>query len=86
MATVSEMIYASIAQLEKDLQSLRAEARRAGRVRPHETPISLQCAAAWDVVEEVQAAIADRRESAKTNFEQFCEDRPDAAECRVYDI
>ena len=45
------------------------------------------CAAAWDVVEELQAEAAHQREShpQKTSLEEYCDLNPDAAECRVYD-
>jgi hypothetical protein len=46
-----------------------------------------QCAAAWDAVEELQAEASHQRQNQppKTNFQQYCDDNPDAAECRVYD-
>jgi len=45
------------------------------------------CAAAWDVVEELQAEAAHQRESEphKTSLEAYCDLNPDAAECRLYD-
>jgi predicted GTPase len=44
------------------------------------------CAAAWDVVEELQAEAAHQRQTKQKNsLEQFCDDNPDALECRVYD-
>jgi len=45
------------------------------------------CAAAWDVVEELQAEASHQRSSKKpkNSLEQFCDDNPDAAECRVYE-
>ena len=48
---------------------------------------SKECAAAWDAVEELQAAASHKREAEpqKTGFEQYCDENPDAAECRVYD-
>ena len=82
MTTVAETIHASIAQLEQDLQALRAEARQI--CQPTNDPVLSGCAAAWDAVAEIQAELAQRQ--AKTNFEQFCSDRPDAAECRIYDV
>jgi CP12 domain len=85
MSTVAEVIHASIAQLEKDLQALRDEARKTCQPLS-EDAISQGCAAAWDAVEEIQAELAHRRTATKTNFEQFCADRPDAAECRIYDV
>jgi CP12 domain len=82
MTTVAETIHASIAQLEKELQALRADARKA--CQPKGDDIELGCAAAWDAVEEIQAEL--RRAHTKTNFDQFCTDHPDAVECRIYDV
>ncbi|GAC1460497.1 MAG: Calvin cycle protein CP12 [Chamaesiphon sp.] len=45
-----------------------------------------ECAAAWDVVEELQAEASHQRTSKpKNSLEQFCDDNPDAAECRLYE-
>lgn len=47
---------------------------------------SAECAAAWDAVEELQAEASHQRETPKkTSLEQYCDDNPEAAECRVYD-
>jgi len=50
---------------------------------------SEECAAAWDVVEELQAEAAHQRDKgegqSKSSFEQYCDNNPDADECRVYD-
>ncbi|WP_199247551.1 Calvin cycle protein CP12 [[Phormidium] sp. ETS-05] len=47
---------------------------------------SAECAAAWDAVEEVQAEASHQREvKPKSSFENYCDDNPDAAECRIYD-
>ena len=47
---------------------------------------SSECAAAWDAVEELQAEAAHQREhEPKSSFEKYCDDNPDAVECRVYD-
>lgn len=44
------------------------------------------CAAAWDAVEELQAEAAHQRtKPEKNSFEKYCEDNPEAAECRIYD-
>ncbi len=45
------------------------------------------CAAAWDAVEELQAEAAHQRQNKpqKSSLEQYCDDNPDAAECRVYE-
>ncbi|ACC79468.1 Calvin cycle protein CP12 [Nostoc sp. UCD121] len=47
---------------------------------------SPECAAAWDAVEELQAEASHKRQSKpKNSLEQYCDDNPDAIECRVYD-
>lgn len=47
---------------------------------------SKECAAAWDVVEELQAeASHQKQDKPKSSFEVYCNDNPDAAECRVYE-
>lgn len=52
-----------------------------------DTGNSQDCAAAWDVVEELQAEASHQREtgSDKNSLEAYCDTNPDAAECRVYD-
>ena len=44
-----------------------------------------ECAAAWDVVEEVSAAAADKKVAKKDPLDEFCDGNPDADECRVYE-
>ncbi len=47
---------------------------------------SKECAAAWDAVEEVQAeASHQREEKGKNSLEKYCDENPDAVECRVYE-
>ncbi|MGC9527339.1 MAG: CP12 domain-containing protein [Limnospira sp.] len=48
---------------------------------------SKECAAAWDIVEELQAEAAHQKAERieKTAFEVYCEENPEAAEARVYD-
>jgi hypothetical protein len=47
---------------------------------------SQECAAAWDAVEELQAeASHQRHKKTQNSLEKYCEDNPDAAECRVYE-
>jgi hypothetical protein len=48
-----------------------------------------ECAAAWDAVEELQAEASHQRvETAghgKNSLQQYCDDNPEAVECRIYD-
>jgi CP12 domain len=47
---------------------------------------SPECAAAWDAVEELQAeASHQRQQKPKNSLEQYCDDNPEAVECRVYE-
>ncbi|MEM7727580.1 MAG: Calvin cycle protein CP12 [Cyanobacteria bacterium P01_A01_bin.45] len=47
---------------------------------------SAECAAAWDAVEELQAEASHQKQGEKKNsLEKYCDDNPEAAECRVYD-
>lgn len=47
---------------------------------------SSECAAAWDAVEELQAEASHKRQvKPKNSLEKYCDENPDAAECRVYD-
>jgi CP12 domain len=66
-------------QIEEELQNARAVCDVNGSN-------SGECAAAWDAVEELQAEASHQRQvKPKNSLEQFCDDNPDALECRVYD-
>lgn len=48
---------------------------------------SVEAAVAWDAVEELMIAKAKHRlQRTLTAFEQYCEQNPDAIECRIYDV
>ncbi len=47
---------------------------------------SKECAAAWDAVEELQAESSHQKQSkSKNSLEVYCDDNPDALECRLYE-
>lgn len=47
---------------------------------------SAECAAAWDAVEELQAEASHQRQNKQKNsLEKYCDDNPDAIECRIDD-
>lgn len=50
-------------------------------------PVSGECVAAWDVVEELSAAASHARDKAKDvePLEEYCKDNPETDECRTYD-
>ncbi|ABW27495.1 MULTISPECIES: Calvin cycle protein CP12 [Acaryochloris] len=48
---------------------------------------SKACAVAWDIVEELQAEYSHKKvQEQPSQFEDFCDDNPNAEECRVYDV
>ncbi|MBR8828044.1 MAG: CBS domain-containing protein [Gomphosphaeria aponina SAG 52.96 = DSM 107014] len=67
-------------EIQKALKTARAVCAQKG-------PTSPDCAAAWDIVEELQAELAHQKaqKPEKTYFQEYCEDFPDALEARMYD-
>jgi CBS domain-containing protein len=49
---------------------------------------SRECIVAWDTVEELQAEAAHQRAQklTRTAFDEYCEEFPEAAEARMYDV
>ncbi|MEO0409261.1 MAG: Calvin cycle protein CP12 [Cyanobacteria bacterium P01_A01_bin.135] len=74
----------TLQQTEQDkLHEAIAQARQACSLDDK----SSDCAAAWDIVEELQASLSHRRQAKVSNsLETYCNDNPDALECRVYDV
>lgn len=70
-------------KLENELKAALEHARRLTGLYGTETP---EVAVAWDVVEELLAAKARRREKAPSSLESYCSLNPNAPECRVYDV
>lgn len=66
-------------ELEKERENARAVCDISGGS-------SKECAAAWDAVEEMQAEASHQKQvQPKTSFEKYCDDNPEAAECRLYE-
>ena len=70
--------------IEDRLEVAREEARAICAAKGSTAP---ECAAAWDEVEELQAAAAHKRQATKTtnSLEAYCAENPDALECRIYE-
>ncbi len=66
---------------------IKQETEKAREVCSTEGATSGDCAVAWDVVEELQAEASHQRQNSpeKNSLEQYCDDNPDALECRVYE-
>ncbi len=70
--------------LEQAIQEAIAQARTACESNG---TASANCAVAWDIVEELQAERSHRQvKSTKNSLEVYCNQNPDAAECRIYDV
>ncbi|MEA5512630.1 Calvin cycle protein CP12 [Nodularia sp. UHCC 0506] len=71
---------------EKIQETIELEVEQARNVCDTSGSNSAECAAAWDAVEELQAEAAHQRsKKPKNSLEQYCDDNPEAAECRVYE-
>jgi len=71
---------------EKIQETIETEIEQARTVCDVSGSNSAECAAAWDAVEELQAEAAHQRNNKpKNSLEQYCDDNPEAAECRVYE-
>ncbi|MEM7579625.1 MAG: CP12 domain-containing protein [Cyanobacteria bacterium P01_A01_bin.80] len=69
--------------IEDRVEVAREEARN---ICAQKGDTSRECAAAWDVVEELQAELSHQRSQRKpSSFETYCEANPDAEECRIYE-
>lgn len=66
-------------QIEQELEEARAVCDTSGVNSP-------ECAAAWDAVEELQAEASHQRlVKPKNSLEKYCDENPEADECRLYD-
>jgi poly(3-hydroxybutyrate) depolymerase len=68
-------------------EKIDQELDQARSVCGNEGDSSEACAAAWDAVEELQAEASHQqnKKKSKTSLEQYCDDNPDADECRIYE-
>lgn len=72
-----------MSNIQDQIQQELTEARSVCDVNGSNSP---ECAAAWDAVEELQAEASHQRQTKpKTSLEQYCDDNPEAAECRLYE-
>jgi hypothetical protein len=70
--------------LEQVIQEAIAQARSTCHQNGDTSP---SWAVAWDIVEELQAERSHRQMATTKNaFERYCDENPDADECRIYDV
>ncbi|MFN5966894.1 MAG: CP12 domain-containing protein [Pseudanabaena sp.] len=71
--------------IEDEIEIAREDARNICRARGTTSP---ECAAAWGVAEELQAEASHQRvnkKEQKNSLQTYCEDNPNAVECRIYE-
>ena len=70
-----------------DIQEQIQRERESARQVCSADSTSPECAAAWDTVEELSAEASHQKQKApaKSSLEKYCDDNPDALECRVYE-
>ncbi|MBG1267731.1 Calvin cycle protein CP12 [Nostoc sp. WHI] len=80
MTNIQETVKGDIQEkIQDEVEQARATCDITGSSSP-------ECAAAWDAVEELQAEASHKRQSKpKNSLEQYCDDNPEAIECRVYE-
>ncbi|MBD2305080.1 Calvin cycle protein CP12 [Chroococcidiopsis sp. FACHB-1243] len=72
-----------MSNIQDEIEQAREQARQACETSGDD---SVDCAVAWDTVEELQAEASHKRQvKPKNSLEKYCDDNPEAAECRLYD-
>ncbi len=72
-----------MSNINQKIEEARDQAREACN---NEGEASAACAVGWDTVEELQSEAAHQRQvKPKNSLERYCDDNPDAAECRLYE-
>jgi CP12 domain len=72
-----------MSDLQEQVQKAREEAREACADGTN----SAECAVAWDTVEELSSEASHQKQKTptKNSLEVYCDENPDALECRVYE-
>ncbi|KAL6644943.1 hypothetical protein ACP70R_016551 [Stipagrostis hirtigluma subsp. patula] len=70
-----------------DLASKVSESIKQAQETCADDPVSGECVAAWDEVEELSAAASHARDRQKgvDPLEEYCKDSPETDECRTYE-
>ncbi|KAK3147461.1 hypothetical protein QOZ80_3BG0282620 [Eleusine coracana subsp. coracana] len=80
-------LVAVAAATPSDLSNKVSESIKQAQETCADDPVSGECVAAWDEVEELSAAASHARDRNKgaDPLEEFCQDNPGTDECRMYD-
>ncbi|CAI9761497.1 unnamed protein product [Fraxinus pennsylvanica] len=71
----------------EDLSEKVVESIKSAEEVCSENPVSGECVAAWDEVEELSAAASHAKDKKKDSdpLENYCKENPETDECRTYD-
>lgn len=81
------MILRPVAAKPADISEKVAESIKDAEEACAGDPVSGECVAAWDEVEELSAAASHARDKNKESdpLEEYCKENPETDECRTYD-
>lgn len=81
------MVLRPIAAKPADLSEKVSESIKDAEEACAGDPVSGECVAAWDEVEELSAAASHARDKKKESdpLEEYCKDNPETDECRTYE-
>ncbi|CAK9152904.1 unnamed protein product [Ilex paraguariensis] len=87
LGVVGRMYVRPVAAAPEGLSEKVAESIKAAEEACSGDPVSGECVAAWDEVEELSAARSHAKNKQKDSdaLEDYCKDNPEADECRTYD-
>ncbi len=92
MANTLEVVQAAVSADRSGIKTLDQaiiEAIAQARTTCNQTGnTSSECVLAWEVVEELQTEKFHQQQAKirKTELEIYCEQHPEAIECRIYDV
>ncbi|KAJ1297469.1 hypothetical protein BS78_01G379000 [Paspalum vaginatum] len=81
------LVVASSPNTPPDLANKVSESIKQAQETCADDPVSGECVAAWDEVEELSAAASHARDRQKgaDPLEEYCKDNPETDECRTYE-
>ncbi|KAL1827318.1 hypothetical protein DCAR_0206478 [Daucus carota subsp. sativus] len=85
--SAGRMILRPVAAKPADLSDKVAESIKEAEEACAGDPVSGECVAAWDEVEELSAAASHAKDKKKDSdpLEEYCKENPETQECRTYD-
>ena len=85
-----KMVVCRVQPSDKTLKELNDAIANANKICHDKTKTNQDCIVAWDAVSDISTGFYSQREkeneiAKKDVLDAFCEEFPDALECRIYD-